>query len=596
MANEIDKSRELQEFARLEKKHDIGQILRTNPQIALVDGTMIRWLSLIMQNTDIDSIIEKWRGLAQRGGRTAADFSSTQKKVLSLPDEEIINLYDRTQVYLKSSARDVPEWVANKVNVVHAWNDRYETRQKPKRDLGLFRHSGVIITIDPKDFAQVRSHYTEDGELPLLDNLKNDRIASINGFDGSKTSLTIHDTFDHFWLYDKLDSLGILQRYQSFLQSVGSPQTTDMFSREGELIASVGFEWRSSHLPERAFKPIFSLDQIKGIFNKTKVLSENQQRALDILLPLDAASSEAKKLCSIYSGVLVELMEQRRKNGYIRLLDENFEPKGVLPLLDPEYLALIIESNHILCAPEVHAKDLLFKIEAIVEDHLIGLARGEVLNDLTLTLPGIEAFNPAKSRLSPKRRAWLRKNPFHAATRVLETGDGDLQPAADEYLDLVDKDDQVIGSALRSNVYKERLSNFRTVNGFIVNSQGQLWIPRRQSDKRVAPNALDFSIGEHLESGESYDTAFRRGAREELRINVDDTEYALLGKLTPDNGVSSYMRVYEISLDNAPDYSENDFSGGAWTFPDELRALIENGSHAKSDLIIVLNHYYPPKI
>ena len=74
MANEIDKSRELQEFARLEKKHDIGQILRTNPQIALVDGTMIRWLSLIMQNTDIDSIIEKWRGLAQRGGRREADF------------------------------------------------------------------------------------------------------------------------------------------------------------------------------------------------------------------------------------------------------------------------------------------------------------------------------------------------------------------------------------------------------------------------------------------------------------------------------------------------------------------------------------------
>lgn len=596
MAIEIDRLRELREYERLERKHDVGQILRTNPEIALVDDTMLRWLSSIMQNVSTESIIQKWRELAQKGGRTAVDFSSRQKKVLNLADEDILNLHARTQEYLKTSAREVSEWVANQTNVVHAWNDRYEMRKKPKRDLGLFRQSGVTVTIDPKDIAQVRSDYIEDGELPLLDNLKNDRIASINGFGGSKTSLTIHDTFDHFWLYDKLESLGILQRYQEFLQSVGNPQTTDMFSREGELIASVGFEWRSSHLPEKAFKPIFSLSQIKGIFSKTTVLSENQQRALGILLSLDTAGSEAIKLCTIYSGVLVELMEQRRKNGYIRVLNENFELKGILPLLDTEYLALIIESNHVLCAPEVHAKDLLFKIEAIVEDHLIGLVRGEVVDNLKLTLSDIEAFDPAKSRLNPRRWAWLKKNPFHAATRVLETGNGDLQPAADEYLDLVDEDDQVIGSALRSNVYKERLSNFRTVNGLIVNSKGQLWIPRRQIDKRVAPNALDFSIGEHLESGESYVTAFRRGASEELRINIEAARHRLLGKLTPDNGVSSYMQVYEISSDFDPDYNQSDFSVGTWMFPDELRTLIENGTPAKSDLIIVLNHFYPSKI
>lgn len=175
-----------------------------------------------------------------------------------------------------------------------------------------------------------------------------------------------------------------------------------------------------------------------------------------------------------------------------------------------------------------------------------------------------------------------------------EMGEEDQQPTIDEYLDLVDKNDRVIGSVLRSTAYKERLSNFRTVNGFIVNSNGQLWIPHRQPDKRVAPNAFDFSIGEHVGSGESYEAAFKRGASDELRIDLDDITYKLLGKLTPEHGVSSYMQVYAISSDFNPDYNENDYSGGLWMYPDELRTLIENGTPAKSDLIIVLNYYFSP--
>jgi len=165
--------------------------------------------------------------------------------------------------------------------------------------------------------------------------------------------------------------------------------------------------------------------------------------------------------------------------------------------------------------------------------------------------------------------------------------------AGDEYLDLVNEHDQVIGRALRSTIYKDSLSNFRVVNGFVKNKKGQLWIPIRQADKLIFPRAFDFSIGEHVESGESYDAAFRRGAKEELQIQVDLTEYSLLGKLTPKDNVSSYMQVYAIPSEIEPDYNTKDFSGGSWLYPDELRTMIQNGKPAKSDLIIVLNHFYP---
>lgn len=164
----------------------------------------------------------------------------------------------------------------------------------------------------------------------------------------------------------------------------------------------------------------------------------------------------------------------------------------------------------------------------------------------------------------------------------------------DEYLDLVDGQDQVVGQALRSKVYKEGVSNFRVVNGFITNDQGQLWIPVRQSNKRIFPNAFDFSVGEHVESGESYDLAFRRGAKEELNIDIDTTGYRLLGKLTPgQDGTSSFMQAYEIPIETTPNYNIRDFSSSSWLYPNELRSEIQGGRPAKSDLITVLNRFYP---
>jgi len=56
--------------------------------------------------------------------------------------------------------------------------------------------------------------------------------------------------------------------------------------------------------------------------------------------------------------------------------------------------------------------------------------------------------------------------------------------AHDELLDLVDRNDKVIGREKRSIVYAKRLSNFRVINAFIRNSQGELWIPRRTAVKK----------------------------------------------------------------------------------------------------------------
>ncbi len=167
----------------------------------------------------------------------------------------------------------------------------------------------------------------------------------------------------------------------------------------------------------------------------------------------------------------------------------------------------------------------------------------------------------------------------------------------DEYLDLVNEKDEVIGKKLRSEVYAEGLSNFRVVNAFLVNSEGKLWLPRRGAHKRIFPLCLDMSMGGHVESGETYDYSFKRELSEELNIDADKTPWKLLGHLTPEKDkVSAYMNVYEIRTDQAPNFNPDDFTEYFWLSPEELLLKISQGEKTKGDLPTLVKIFYPPKV
>lgn len=163
----------------------------------------------------------------------------------------------------------------------------------------------------------------------------------------------------------------------------------------------------------------------------------------------------------------------------------------------------------------------------------------------------------------------------------------------DEYLDLVDKNDHVIGKKKRSEVYAERITNYRVVNAFIVNSKGDLWIPRRADNKRIFPSCLDMSVGGHVESGETYKQALRRETQEELNVDTDKVTVRLLGHLTPERDmVSSYMHVYEIKTNETPEYNKDDFTGYFWLMPKALLERIEEGERVKDDLPKLVKIFY----
>lgn len=167
----------------------------------------------------------------------------------------------------------------------------------------------------------------------------------------------------------------------------------------------------------------------------------------------------------------------------------------------------------------------------------------------------------------------------------------------DEYLDLVDENDNVVGKEKRSIIYQNKQSNFRVVNAFIINSRGELWIPRRTAVKRVFPLCLDMSVGGHVESGETYEEALQRETLEELNIDLRKTPYKFLGSLTPHkDNVSAFQKDYEIKMDEVPNFNKDDFIEFFWLTPKQLFERVRNGDKTKNDLPKLVKIFYGDRL
>ena len=163
----------------------------------------------------------------------------------------------------------------------------------------------------------------------------------------------------------------------------------------------------------------------------------------------------------------------------------------------------------------------------------------------------------------------------------------------EEILDLVDENDEVIGNMPRSEIYAKGLSNFRTIGALIKNKKGKIWIPRRQSHKKLYPGALGFSVGGHVTSGETYEQALIRESKEELNLDITKIPYKLIANINPiDDDTSAYAAIYEIQSDKTPDYNKDDFSEGYWLTPQEIIEQLEHGDISTNNIPIVLKKFY----
>jgi len=159
----------------------------------------------------------------------------------------------------------------------------------------------------------------------------------------------------------------------------------------------------------------------------------------------------------------------------------------------------------------------------------------------------------------------------------------------DEYLDIVDENDNVKSKDTRENIWKRGLEhNVRVVNIFIFNSKKELLLPKRSMDRRIFPGCYDFSCGEHVQAGEDYYDAAVRGLKEEL--GIVDQKLVELGKITPKEGVNCFMKVYKLTYDREiNNYDKKGIDNLFWYDLSTIKKMVkEDGSKFKTDFPIVL--------
>lgn len=89
----------------------------------------------------------------------------------------------------------------------------------------------------------------------------------------------------------------------------------------------------------------------------------------------------------------------------------------------------------------------------------------------------------------------------------------------DEIIDVVDRQDQVIGQASRQAVHARGLRH-RAVHILIFTGRGELLVQKRAATKDTFPGCYDSSAAGHLGAGEDYDAAAGRELDEELGLNL----------------------------------------------------------------------------
>ena len=161
----------------------------------------------------------------------------------------------------------------------------------------------------------------------------------------------------------------------------------------------------------------------------------------------------------------------------------------------------------------------------------------------------------------------------------------------EELLDLVNKNDVVIDTVLRSEVpvlAKNKKGFIRAVGVFLQNSNNQLFIPARSLQKKLLPGAYDFSAAGHVGSGQSYEEAAFQETAEELNIVLTKNELKFVGALPPMHGVPYFNHIFVVSYNKTPLYNKDDFYKAEWLHPEELIASINSGHPAKQVILPAL--------
>ncbi|MFH1770247.1 MAG: NUDIX domain-containing protein [archaeon] len=153
-----------------------------------------------------------------------------------------------------------------------------------------------------------------------------------------------------------------------------------------------------------------------------------------------------------------------------------------------------------------------------------------------------------------------------------------------EIVDVVNEDDEVIGTATRTEMREKNLLH-RGGTIFVFNSEGEIFVHKRVKTKDIYPSYYDMTCGGGARTGETYEECAKRELGEELGIK--DTELKFLFKFRYQNEIDNFFtKVYYCVYDGKITLQEEEVEEGRFMSIKELKKLMKKEKFCPDALVM----------
>ncbi len=143
---------------------------------------------------------------------------------------------------------------------------------------------------------------------------------------------------------------------------------------------------------------------------------------------------------------------------------------------------------------------------------------------------------------------------------------------SEEFFDVVDGSDAVIGRALRRDVHARGLWH-RAVHVLVFNAARQTFLQKRSLSKDMSPGCWDAACSGHVDSGEDYDAAAARELGEEIGVRVTTSELRRWQRIEACAQTGwEFLWVYRLRHEGPFVLQPEEIERGEWIAPAALMA------------------------
>lgn len=291
---------------------------------------------------------------------------------------------------------------------VYAKSDTRQLRHATSgHNLDYYLRGGVEVIFSPEDREAANRHCALDTrDVPLMEKLKAQRLFTINGFQDSRVMYAVHDMIDHAWLFNQMRETGIMDRYADFLGSIDMGQDAYLYSRQAELLASVGFGSRRWEVAKQQNEQLILTPEDL----KTILTSRDDDRTTGTARLLDAMNPEqCQQAVFMIENMAIQLTDERRRWGAVKQhVEGELKP---MALLDPLHVALMVETLNMLQRSRQYGGIQLqatVEVEKVLIEALTDKGDSGIIN---IPIPRGDVRPSGLEIASADHMAWLRQHP-----------------------------------------------------------------------------------------------------------------------------------------------------------------------------------------